>query len=181
MVRTLCRKFEHLGLNFFKRGEKALFVSASRPRALAKETVLTDRLVLMLNHIIEKPGTLAGALIKHLQGESPPLATEKPETPAEPSKKELTLLADLRWLLAEGYLIEFPNSELIPGTAVSADKRKRRPSTRSKKKRPAKKKATTEMKTKNAKPAPTSKPSIPPEAATEKDKSDPSITSSSAT
>ena len=184
MVRTLCRKFEHLGLKFFKRGEKALFVSASRPRALAKETVLTDRLVLMLNHIIEKPGTLAGDLIKHLQGETIPPAKEKSETAAEPSKKELALLADLRWLVGEGYLIEFPNSELIPGTAVTADKRKRKPSKRPKKKRPAKKKAVAEIKGSDAKPADApvvSKASIPEDKAPEGDKSDPSITSSSAT
>ncbi|NOX99927.1 MAG: hypothetical protein GXP30_09385 [Verrucomicrobia bacterium] len=183
MVRTLCRKFEHQGLKFFKRGEKALFVSASRPRALAKETVLTDRLVVMLNHIIEKPGTLAGDLIKHLLGETGPTAKEKTEAPAEPSKPELALLSDLRWLLAEGYLIEFPNSELLPGTAVSADKRKRKPSKRSKKKRPAKKKAATEIKADDTKsttaPEPaTPKASLPEKQAPEGDKSDPSITSS---
>lgn len=186
MVRTLCRKFEHQGLKFFKRGEKALFVSASRPRALAKETVLTDRLVLMLNYIIEKPGTLAGDFIKHLLGNPVPTAKEKSETPAEPSKKELALLADLRWLLAEGYLIEFPNAELIPGTAVSADKRKRRPSIRSKKKRPPKKKAAAEIKTKDAKPAAAPEPSAseaptPAESTPKGDKSDPPVTSSSAT
>lgn len=163
MVRTLCRKFEHQGLKFFKRGEKTLYVSASRPRALAKETVLTDRLVLMLNHIKEKPGTLAGDLIKHLQGNTASAAKETQEAPSEPSKKELALLADLRWLLAEGYLIEFPNSELIPGTDVSADKRKRRPAKRSKKKRPAKKNPTTEIKAEDSKPDSTtsSEPPVP--------------------
>jgi len=144
MVRLLCRRFEHQGLKFFKRGAKALFVSASRPRALAEDTVLTDRLLQMLNHINEHPGTLAGDLIKHLQGDTaakPDGNKDTPETPAEPTKEELAMLADLRWLVAEGYLIEFPSSELIPGTAVSVDKRKRRPAKRAKKKAPAKKTA----------------------------------------
>ncbi len=155
MVRTLCRRFEHNGLKFFKRGAKELFVSAARPRALAEDTVLTDRLLVMLNYIKVKPGTLAGDLIKHLQTltatDAAPSAVKKdqnPDTPSdtdtstssEPTKSELALLADLRWLLAEGYLIEFPNAELLPGTAVNADKRKRRNKQRPKKKAVMKKK-----------------------------------------
>lgn len=144
MVRVLCRKFEHQGLKFFKRGQKTLYVSASRPRALAEDTVLTDRLLLMLNFINEHPGTLAGKLVKHLLGDKTPELGDQGNTPepqAEPSKAELGLLADLRWLLTEGYLIEFPSSELLPGTAVSVDKRKRHPSKRPKKKRSPTKKA----------------------------------------
>ncbi|MFK5923981.1 MAG: hypothetical protein QM496_17535, partial [Verrucomicrobiota bacterium] len=155
MVRTLCRRFEHQGLKFFKRGAKELFVSAARPRALAEDTVLTDRLLVMLNYIKDKPGTLAGDLIKHLHtqtaADAAPSAVKKDQTPdtpsdtdtstaSEPTKSELALLADLRWLLAEGYLIEFPNAELLPGTAVNADKRKRRNKQRPKKKAVMKKK-----------------------------------------
>jgi hypothetical protein len=138
MVRVLCRRFEQQGLKFFKRGQKSLFVSAARPRALAEDTVLSDRPLLMLNYINEHPGTLAGELIKHFLGDNSPGNADEGKTPepqAELPKVELSLLADLRWLLAEGYLIEFPSSELLPGTAVSVDKRKRRPSKRPKKKR----------------------------------------------
>lgn len=161
MVRVLCRRFEQQGLKFFKRGEKTLFVSAARPRSLAEGTVLSDRLLLMLNYINEHPGTLAGELIKHfLGGNGPGIADEgkTPESQAESSKVELGLLADLRWLLAEGYLIEFPSSELLPATAVSVDKRKRRPSKRPKKKRlPEKKVPTT-----GAPSSETGKPSTAP-------------------
>ncbi len=138
MVRVLCRRFEQQGLKFFKRGEKTLYVSAARPRALAKDTVLSDHLLQMLTYINEHPGTLVEGLVKHLLGDDRAEPVAKggvPESPAEPSKAELALLADLRWLLAEGYLIEFPNSELLPGTAVSVDKRRRRPPKRAKKKR----------------------------------------------
>ena len=156
MVRALCRRFEHQGLKFFKRGKKALFVSATRPRALAESTVLTDRLLQMLDYIKEHPGTLAGDLVKHLlgdaEGKTSTSSKDKGEDaavddkktskkPLEPTKKELALLADLRWLLEEGYLIEFPSSELLPGTEVSVDKRKRRAPKRSKKKQRAKKAA----------------------------------------
>jgi len=163
MVRVLCRRFENQGLKFFKRGQKTLYVSASRPRGLAADTVLTDRLLLMLNYINEHPGTLAGKLVKHLLGDKTPGVGDKeiaPEPQAEPSKVELGLLADLRWLLTEGYLIEFPSSELLPGTAVSVDKQKRRPSKRSKKKQSPKKKApltkgsTSEMGKPSGAPAP---------------------------
>lgn len=153
MVRTLCRRFEHQGLKFFKRGSKALFVSASRPRSLSEDTVLTDRLVEMLNCIKEKPGTLAGDLIKHLLGKTEPATKESPDDPAQPSKKELALLADLRWLLAEGYLIEFPSSELIPGSEVTVNQRKRRPSKRTKKKRGVATKTTVDSKVENSQPA----------------------------
>lgn len=158
MIRTLCRRFEHQGLKFFKRGAKSLFVTAARPRALDSETVLTDRLASMLNYVLEKPGILAGALIKHLlpkpaASDSATASVEKSkkkQVPSEtngavseekvaskPSKEELGLLADLRWLLSEGYIIEFPNSELLPGTAVTVNKRKRRPSKNAKKSKPA--------------------------------------------
>jgi hypothetical protein len=174
MVRTLCRNFENQGLKFFKRGAKALFVSASRPRALANDTVLTDRLVQMLNHIKDKPGTLAADLISHLNGESAPkknaasaAGKEAPKVPVEPSKDELAMLADLRWLLAEGYLIEFPSSELLHGTAVSVDKRKRRPAKRSKKKSVPAKKAAAVSNTDDSQPKAVSKSSGPEPAASD--------------
>lgn len=179
MVRTLCRRFEHQGLKFFKRGAKALFVSAARPRALAEDTILTDRLLVMLNYVKDKPGTLAGDLIKHLQAQtgsetSPSVAIKDPSpdsTPntgaasaTGPTKSKLALLADLRWLLAEGYLIEFPNAELLPGTAVSADKRKRRNKQRSKKKTVVEKKLPAAT-TANQRKTPTATKKITPTAA----------------
>lgn len=155
MIRSLCRKFEQQGLKFFKRGEKALFVTAAQPRALAQDTVLSNRLAMMLTLVQDQPGTLAGKLIEHFcsktekptesasaktDGQSEDRKKNVAAAIANPSKDELALLADLRWLLTEGYLIEFPNSELFAGSVATVNKRKRRPAKRSKKKKPALKK-----------------------------------------
>lgn len=112
LIQELCQAFESQGLRFFKRGKKALFVTIAKPRYLPEDQDLTDRVRAIVDFVKAKPnGTVVQMLAALLPGYTIPKKGENPAT-REPVPGEMDHLSDLRWLVMEGYLIEYPDSKL---------------------------------------------------------------------
>lgn len=115
LVQALCQEFERHGLRFFKRGKKSLHVAAVRPKALDEGVILTDAIRDIVEFVKNDPKpTVAGLLEALVPG------FRKPDGPAieesaEWSDAARAVLKDLRWLTAEGYLLEFPDTALALG------------------------------------------------------------------
>lgn len=112
LIQELCTAFESQGLRFFKRGKKALFVTVAKPRFIPDEAELTERIKSIVDFVRSKPdGKVVQMLAKLLPGYVIP---KKGDNPAqrEPFPGELELLSDLRWLVMEGYIIEYPDSRI---------------------------------------------------------------------
>lgn len=115
LIQSICQEFERHGLKFFKRGKKSLHVSAVRPKALDENVALTDAIRAIVEFVKNDPRpTVAGLLEALVPG------FQRPEGPAieesaEWSDAARAVLKDLRWLTAEGYLLEFPDTGLAIG------------------------------------------------------------------
>jgi hypothetical protein len=113
MIQLLCRDFEKSGLRFFKRGKKALHVSVTRPRAIEDEEALSERVREIIRYIREHPRKkvvdLLDALVTDYQRPPEGESFEQHHL----TEREHSVLADLRWLTLEGYIIEFPGTELV--------------------------------------------------------------------
>jgi hypothetical protein len=118
MMQTLCRELEKVGLKFFKVGKKALHVGLVRPKSLDQTAVLTDSIKLILDHVAAHPKCTVVSLLEALVPDF-----KRPETGAEatelPEAARL-VLRDQRWLTAEGYLLEFPDTSLRLGRLAPA-------------------------------------------------------------
>ncbi|PAW64395.1 MAG: hypothetical protein B9S36_02520 [Verrucomicrobiia bacterium Tous-C2TDCM] len=115
MIQSLCGEFERKGLKFFKRGKKSLHVSAVRPKALHEATNLTGAIQAIVDFVKTAPkpsvATLLEALVPGFKKPEGPTVDESPEW----SDAARTVLKDLRWLTAEGYLLEFADTGLAIG------------------------------------------------------------------
>ena len=115
MIQSLCGEFERKGLKFFKRGKKSLHVSAVRPKALDEATNLTDAIQAIVEFVKTAPkpnvASLLEALVPGFKRPEDPAAEES----AEWSDPARVVLKDLRWLTAEGYLLEFADTGLAIG------------------------------------------------------------------
>ena len=115
MIQSLCGEFERKGLKFFKRGKKSLHVSAVRPKALDEATNLTDAIQAIVQFVKTAPKPNVASLLEALVP-----GFKRPEGPAieesaEWSEPARAVLKDLRWLTAEGYLLEFADTGLAIG------------------------------------------------------------------
>ena len=117
MIQALCRALEKQGLKFFKRGKKALHVSVVRPRPIGEGTSLTEQVQLMVDYIVANPRSKVVDLLDALADDF-----NKPEQKKGAVTEELEMtegakkvLTDLRWLAAEGYVIEFLDSCVVIG------------------------------------------------------------------
>jgi hypothetical protein len=104
IMQELASRFRQNGLHIFRHRRGMLFVSPIRVRAFVHEHAGVSPSV---NAILEAVATAAGInrkqLFEALTGNG---ATEE----AEP--RRLALASDLRWLISEGYLIEFNDGSL---------------------------------------------------------------------
>ena len=141
MFQALCGNLEKEGLRFFKRGKKALHVSVVRPRAVESGLALTDRIEKVLALIQEKPKIQVVEVLEKLcEGFSRPDPKDK-KAQLDLTGEAKEILADIRWLSTEGYVLEYPDTSLEigkkgpPTSAVSPRRRKRstRKSTKSQK------------------------------------------------
>ncbi len=115
LVQSLCREFEQKGLRFFKRGKKALHVSAVRPKVLDEGDGLTEAIRAIVEYVKTAPKpTVAGLLESLVPGFKTPEGPTIEESP-EWSDAARAVLKDLRWLTAEGYVLEFPDTRLAIG------------------------------------------------------------------
>jgi len=104
MMQKLAGKFRQNGLHVFRHRRGMLFVSPTRPRAFAHEQAgVSSSVNAILKAVSETPGINRKQLFGSLTGDS---ASED----AEP--RTLALASDLRWLINEGYVIEFNDGSL---------------------------------------------------------------------
>lgn len=115
LIQSLCQEFERKGLKFFKRGKKSLHVAAIRPKALDENVLLTDAIRAIVDFVKAAPKpTVAGLLEVLVPGFKNPEGPAIEESP-EWSDAARAVLKDLRWLTAEGYILEFPDTGLAIG------------------------------------------------------------------
>jgi hypothetical protein len=104
MMQELASRFRQNGLHIFRHRRGMLFVSTIRVRAFVHEHAGVSPLV---NAILEAVSATAGInrkqLFETLTGNG---ASENPEP------RRLALASDLRWLINEGYVIEFHDGSL---------------------------------------------------------------------
>ena len=104
MMQKLAGKFRQNGLHVFRHRRGMLFVSPTRPRAFAHEQAgVSSSVNAILKAVSETPGINRKQLFGSLTGDS---ASED----AEP--RTLALASDVRWLINEGYVIEFNDGSL---------------------------------------------------------------------
>jgi hypothetical protein len=128
MMQELAGRFRHNGLHVFRHRRGMLFVSPIRTRAFVYEHSGVSPTV---NAILE---ALAGTAVIHRKQLFEKLIGDVTAEDAEPRK--LALASDLRWLISEGYVIEFndgsldlprgktkPQEGVVPETPVAAVER----------------------------------------------------------
>jgi hypothetical protein len=123
MMQELAGRFREVGLHIFRHRRGMLFVSPIRVRAFAHEqTSVSPQVEAILNAIRENPRINRKDLAEKLivrPGESVPRRIDLAGEEAEPRK--LALASDLRWLISEGYVIEFNDGSLdLPRTKPKA-------------------------------------------------------------
>src|SRR6266571_851161 len=104
MMQELAGRFRQAGLNVFRHRRGMLFVSPIRGRAFVHEQAGVSSSV---NAILEALTATPGINRKDLWGK---LITDGASEDAE--QRKLALASDLRWLIGEGYVIEFNDGSL---------------------------------------------------------------------
>ena len=113
MVRNLSPVLEKAGLRFFKLGKKEIYVARSRPRPLSAKLDVSPRIRSIVQYIRDNEKQDLNKLVTALV----PNAAAREGT--EPTPEEIEFLKDLRWLIREGYVIEFSSGELRLGSLKS--------------------------------------------------------------
>ena len=101
MMQELASGLRTAGLNIFRHRRGMLFVSPIRTRTFGHERA---RVSPSINAILEKLAEAPGISRKHLAEQLAPAGVADP---AEQERAKRTLASDLRWLVSEGYVIEF--------------------------------------------------------------------------
>jgi hypothetical protein len=110
MMQELSAGLRHAGLNIFRHRRGMLFVSPIRARVFSHESAGVSS---SINAILEKVTAKPGVNRKLLAEQLAPAGAE----PADLERAKLSLASDLRWLVSEGYLIEFNDGSLdLPKT-----------------------------------------------------------------
>ncbi len=117
LIQTLCRRFEKVGLKFFKRDKKALYVSSARPRSISGESGMTDRIRQIVEHVRVYPNVKVPKLLESVIDGFIAPRNEEEMAGHKPTDEEMSYLRDIRWLTKEGYLIEYATGELVLGHA----------------------------------------------------------------
>ena len=113
MMQELAARFREAGLYVFRHRRGMLFVSPIYPRAFKHdETTVSPQVRTILDAITAKPRIgrkeLADKFILDLQK-----PVEAGVSPADDSERvKMALASDLRWLITEGYVIEFNDGSL---------------------------------------------------------------------
>jgi hypothetical protein len=114
MMQELSAGLRQAGLNIFRHRRGMLFVSPIRGRVFSHESAGVSA---SINAILEKLAAAPGLNRKLLAEQLAPAGAEA----AELERAKLTLASDLRWLVSEGYVIEFNDGTLdLPRTKPPA-------------------------------------------------------------
>lgn len=105
MMQELAGALRHAGLNIFRHRRGMLFVSPIRLRSFKHELTSVSATI---GRILETLGAAPGIHRKELAEKLIPAETEA----AEAEKTKRALATDLRWLIDEGYVIEFNDGTL---------------------------------------------------------------------
>ncbi|HEY0368256.1 MAG TPA: hypothetical protein VGC85_01545, partial [Chthoniobacterales bacterium] len=105
MMQELSSGLRSAGLNIFRHRRGMLFVSPMRVRRFAHDRSAVSP---SINRILEKLTETSGISRKDLAEKLAEGITE----PAEIDRVKLSLASDLRWLVSEGYVIEFNDGTL---------------------------------------------------------------------
>jgi hypothetical protein len=104
MMQELAGRFRQNGLHVFRHRRGMLFISPIRPRAFAYEQAgVSSSVNAILEALASAPRSTGKQLFERLIGDS---ANEHAEA------RSLALASDLRWLINEGYVIEFNDGSL---------------------------------------------------------------------
>jgi hypothetical protein len=104
MMQELSQKFRDAGLQIFRHRRGMLFVTSVRARPFVHdETTVSTQVQSILQTIGASPGI-------HRKDLADKVLVDLAEGEAEPRK--LALASDLRWLISEGYVIEFNDGSL---------------------------------------------------------------------
>ena len=104
MLQELAGRFRHAGLNVFRHRRGMLFVSPIRLRPFVHaQTEVSPSVNAILEILAAAPGTSRKDVFEKLCAE---VASEEAES------RKLALASDLRWLISEGYVIEFNDGSL---------------------------------------------------------------------
>lgn len=116
LVKRLCGQLERRGLKIFKRQGKKLFVSKARPRPLDPQVPLSEDVSLIVSEIRKRPGVRVSELVTFL---APSTGEQANLKPGELSPRETAILTHLRWLIDEGFVIEYSSTALFLGVQSS--------------------------------------------------------------
>ena len=107
-VQLLREALQNSGLHIFKHRKRFVYVAASRPATFSGSEVLTESVAAILKLVGENPLITRKALGDKILAGIPEAAADAP--PEDPFvKARAALLADLRFLVQSGHLIEFHN------------------------------------------------------------------------
>jgi hypothetical protein len=110
MMQELSAGLRQAGVNIFRHRRGMLFVSPIRARIFSHESAGVSA---SINAILEKVAATPGINRKRLAEQLAPAEAE----PADHERAKMTLASDLRWLVSEGYVIEFNDGSLdLPKT-----------------------------------------------------------------
>lgn len=105
MMQELAAGLRQAGLNIFRHRRGMLFVSPIRARVFGHERAGVSATI---NAILEKVAEAPGIIRKQLAEQLAPAGAEA----ADLERAKLALASDLRWLVSEGYVIEFNDGSL---------------------------------------------------------------------
>jgi hypothetical protein len=113
MMQELAGRFRETGLHIFRHRRGMLFVSPIRGRAFVHEQAGVSRSVNAIREALAAtPGTNRKQLLEALTGDV---------TAEDAELRRLAIASDLRWLINEGYVIEFNDGSLdLPRVKASA-------------------------------------------------------------
>ncbi|MEO0447356.1 MAG: hypothetical protein AAF191_14885, partial [Verrucomicrobiota bacterium] len=121
LVKSLCSQLEKRGLKIFKRQGKKLFVSKARPRAIPSSTPLSEGICDLIEAVSKTPGVKVSEVVTRLAPRHEGEELKKGEL----SAAETTILSNLRWLIDEGFLIEYSSTALFLGVQGGDEKGKK--------------------------------------------------------
>ncbi len=122
LIRELCNALEKESLRLFKRGKKALYVGAARPRAVTDNGSFSEQIQKIVLLIEKSPKTTVKDVMSAI-APSPEASSEENEKSgtessvsdaeeAELSEAEMSVIRDIRWLTQSGFLIEYQDTKL---------------------------------------------------------------------
>lgn len=105
MMQELAAGLRQAGLNIFRHRRGMLYVSPIRARVFGHEQASVSA---SINAMLEKIGATPGIARKLLAEQLAPVDADV----ADAERAKRTLVTDLRWLISEGYVIEFNDGSL---------------------------------------------------------------------